>query len=164
MEKSIDSKDFEDLYNRLKIWREERHITVEQQKENFDSLVEKEWLEHDKALQTIYDLPLIQLVSAKTIKCIHELVDALCQIAVVCINADYMLHEDLVRVSNGVHFSLNFIFDSIKAQGFVPYECMLETIKHISARKGRWVKDNTPVPQPNYFKHIIDSEESLHTI
>lgn len=78
----------------------------------------------------------------------HEMIDALCDMVVVAINAGHTAHhlfsERLAEFDPMGYlvlyplFELNNVFVAIKKRGYDPYKCLLETIKELESRTGAW--------------------------
>lgn len=136
---------FEDIKSRLAKWREARGLSVEGQKANFRSNYAEELDEYAKG-------------EAKNDE--YKMIDSICDMFVVAVNAglellaDDYLRED-VKMPKNIEISQNEMYwllcgnlsgtqelwrliVAIKAKGYAPYECLLETIKELESRSGSW--------------------------
>lgn len=124
---------FEDIKSRLDKWREERGLSVEDQKKNFKINYTKELVEFFEAERDGNE---------------YEMIDALCDMVIVSINAGFEICEpesyrrqeprdgDLVSIFTDE--DLDFLLSNIGARGYDPYNCLLETIKELETRTGAW--------------------------
>lgn len=165
------------LQNLLKQWRDERHLTVENQREGLIGNLFEEMTEYYRATNE------------------NKKIDALCDIYVFCMNS---LGCDMKRArektiiimdSKNKFLLLNFINDNLEGTkkednyfdeiglneslytfmqcseieaielGYNFYQCMLETIKEISSRTGyyddnihKFVKDTSPKAKAKWYK------------
>lgn len=144
----MDYKEFKEITDKLAKWREERHLSLESQEANLIGNVLEEIVEFTRAKDG------------------NERIDALCDMLVFIINATgiktierYKLRytpseiydevlflieiASLLKAESGV-YRINIIkniIQLIKEYGYNPYLCMLETIKEISSRTGKWDDD-----------------------
>lgn len=79
------------------------------------------------------------------------MIDALCDMAIVAINAGYKLTTDWIsgigEVANEVKFlaydenvkvGVIYLCESLRYFNYNPYKCLLETIKELETRTGKW--------------------------
>lgn len=141
-----------EIEQRLKVWREERHLTRQMQNKHLLSNILEELTEYSRA-NTNYDK-----------------IDALCDICVFCLNSvdyderaifneEYLAFRDIsvINVSLSILQSLEcfiggdkeqisqIVFACLKAiKEFTtkePLECLKETIREIESRTGKYVKE-----------------------
>lgn len=163
-----------EIQDKLKVWRDERHITRQMQQDSYLILMLEELKEYEIALKN---------------NNINEQIDALCDMAVVTLNAldidikeclyamnyyiygekinTYCFFEYLEFIPNEIECKLkhpkcasrlvSMWFENLVYLGYSPYLCMLETIKEISSRKGsydekagKWIKDKNQDPKTLY--------------
>lgn len=150
---------FEDLKERLSNWRDERGLSVEDQQKNF---------------KVNYTKELVEFFEAERDGNEYEMVDALCDMLVVAINAGVIKHTDTFKISNnflsfGLEHSVNNIFCTFDLMGYDPYLCLLETIKELESRtgswsekEGKWIKDkgayNTSELNKDLIKNICGED------
>lgn len=128
---------FSEIKSMLTDWRNVRHLSVESQKKNFKVNYAKELIEFFEAERDGNE---------------YEMIDAICDMMVVAINAGHTLgYEDGEFVNDETtEFNLTYPYicddcmhllclELIK-RGYNPYECLLETIKELNSRKGTWVE------------------------
>lgn len=126
---------FEDIKSRLKKWREDRGLSVEGQRENFEVNYTEELLEFFKAERDNNK---------------REMIDALCDMVIVAINSGKTLGDWHYSIKNET-FDISFltyvlndnadcelILYALKHFGYDPYLCLLETIKELETRTGSW--------------------------
>lgn len=128
-------KQFEHIHGLLEEWRAVRNISVEDQKKNF---------------KVNYTNELIEFFEAERDNNEYEMIDAICDMMVVAINAGHTLgYEDGEFVNDETtEFNLTYpyIYDdcmhllclALIKRGYNPYECLLETIKELNSRSGEW--------------------------
>lgn len=136
---------FEHIQGLLEEWRESRGLSVEVQKANFKVNYTKELIEFFEAERDGNEC---------------EMIDALCDMIVVAINAGYGLSTSWLvgmrEVSNEVMLlsydeikvGVIHLCESLRYYDYDPYKCLLETIKELESRsgawnekEGKWVKD-----------------------
>lgn len=152
-----------EIYELLQSWKAERRLSVESQHAGLLGNLCEELAEYFRAQND------------------NERVDALCDIIVFAINAmserpvkwhpPVLLHSSSHDIIFGVGGLAIFIEDNelvalatrayllIGRRGYDPYRCMLETIKEISSRTGKydesigkWVKDKSPEAVAKWYK------------
>lgn len=156
--------EFKDIQTRLSVWKAERHLTTNQQRDGLVSNLLEELTEYSRA------------------NSVEEQVDSHCDMLVFIINAfdDIKNYEktmnaeeyeesksaqwltiDLLNnlTESKVHFCVKLLCEQIRYFGYNPYKCMLETIKEISSRTGyfdetinKFVKDKSPKAQAKWYK------------
>lgn len=126
---------FQDIEARLQKWREARGLSVEDQKKNFKVNYAKELIEYFEAERDGDE---------------YGMIDALCDMCIVAINAGYGILEptklskynsdsDLVCVfAPGMYGDIDFLLANLYNRGYDPYKCLLETIKELESRSGAW--------------------------
>ena len=160
-----------EIYAQLEAWRAERKITAESQKEGYLRNVMEEFGELSQALRGLE----IESVR-KTAE--HEIIDALCDIAVFTINAGADIRDEYKPLSidtTNTFSDLNCLllytstFDFKKIllncavlcenYGFNFEIAMLETIKEISSRTGsydettkKWIKDTSDEARAKWYR------------
>lgn len=150
MVKMLRFSEYNDIVARLAAWRNSRGITIKSQLQNFNTNYTQELLEFFVAMQQDDE---------------DGAVDALCDMLIVCINADFDydfdsgLSESMWRaesepvVAHLTHAlteveqackgstlrrSLVYLDYFLNKMGYDTYKCLSETIKEISSRKGEW--------------------------
>lgn len=162
-----------ELQNLLKQWREERHLSIESQRDGLIGNLCEEMAEYYRATNE------------------SEKIDALCDIYVFCMNsidADFKYLKDVLETSVDYRFYivsyinnclglvnnnspvekelnkyLHVLMLNVEIEatemGYDFYKCMLETIKEISSRTGhydenihKFVKDTTPEAVKKWYK------------
>lgn len=126
---------FEDIKSRLKKWREDRWLSVEDQQKHFKVNYVKELLEFFEAERDNNK---------------REMIDALCDMVIVAINSGKTLGDWHYSIKNET-FDISFltyvlndnadcelILYALKHFGYDPYLCLLETIKELETRTGSW--------------------------
>ena len=143
---------FNEIKERLSKWRQERHLTYENQRKDFLGNVFEELSEYFRAKDDL------------------ERIDALCDIAVFCFNVndvkfsnykcymksdkvDFEIFDIASQINSIAIYKANFEIDSVKVildtliallhkkceiLKFDFYKCMLETIKEIESRTGHY--------------------------
>lgn len=142
---------FNEIKERLAKWREERHLTYENQQAGFLGNVYEEVSEYFRAKNDL------------------EKIDALCDIVIFCFNSFDLEFKDMVKIYDCDATKISIVeitdyltytiakfmrkdfkdFNNIyrlvfncehlcKNLGFDFYKCMLETIKEIESRKGEY--------------------------
>lgn len=118
-------------------WRDERKLSVENQKKYF---------------KVNYTKELIEFFEAERDNNEYEMIDAICDMMVVAINAGHTLgYEDGEFVNDETtEFNLTYpyIYDDcmhllcleLTKRGYNPYQCLLETIQELNSRSGFWVE------------------------
>lgn len=122
---------FEDIKSRLTKWREVRGLSVEGQKANFE-------VNYSKELTEFYE--------AKRDKNEYEMIDALCDMVIVSINAGAVLgnnYSDMLynNITNPLKYNPIYVrglLFELRNRGYDPYLCLLETIKELETRTGAW--------------------------
>lgn len=124
-----------EIENKLAKWREERGLSVEEQRKNFNVNFTEELAEFFKAQRDGNE---------------YEMIDALCDMIVVAINAGHTFgyQDDEFYNDESTEFRLTspFIYEDslhlialeIRQMGYDPYKCLLETIKELNSRQGEW--------------------------
>lgn len=155
--------ELKDLQTRLSVWKAERHLTTEGQKKGLVSNLLEELTEYSRATT------------------VEQEIDSHCDMMVFIINAfdkieNYDKHNnaqeyedseaaqwlaiDLLRnIDKNPAFCIRLLCEQISYFGYNPYKCMLETIKEISSRTGKWnddlkkfIKDKSPEAQAKWYK------------
>lgn len=172
-----------EIYKGLKAWRDERRISVKSQKAGYIVNVMEELGELAQALR---DFEKIKNASKNDYvgyyeldleKTEHEIIDALCDIAIFTINAGAELRDKRKPLSFDIADavgSLDYLLFNISTFDFkkVLFNCatlckeygfnfeiaMLETIKEISSRTGsydenakKWVKDDSEQARAKWY-------------
>lgn len=142
---------FKEINDKLREWRDERGLTREVQLAGFNGNFFEEMSEFARAKNE------------------NERIDALADIVVFSLNAfevrlqlnryketplaDLLLTGFLMREKQGANVIVDICFRGMRESGYDPYLCMLETIKEISSRTGKYdetqkkfVKDNGLYP------------------
>lgn len=170
-------REFNLIKERLAQWRQERHLTYENQKEGFLGNVFEEVSEYFRAKDDL------------------ERVDALCDIVVFCFNAFDLKFKEMVKINDYDTTKISIVeitddltyttakfmrkdfeyFNNIyglvfncenlcKNLGFDFYKCMLETIKEIESRTGKYdnklkkfVKDTSDEAKAKWYKADYES-------
>lgn len=125
---------FEHIQGLLEEWRAVRNLSVEDQKKNFKVNYTKELLEFFEAERDGNE---------------YEMIDALCDMIVVAINAGIRMNNSLmyydVPAMDGdlvgvfaVIPTIDLLIAHIYNRGYDPYKCLLETIKELNSRSGSW--------------------------
>ena len=160
-----------EIYAQLEAWRDERGITAESQKEGYIINIMEELGELSQALRGL------QFENVrKTAE--HEIIDALCDIAIFTINAGADIRDEYKPLSidtTNTFSDLNCLllytstFDFKKIllncavlcenYGFNFEIAMLETIKEISSRTGsydekakKWIKDTSDEAKAKWYQ------------
>ena len=160
-----------EIYAKLEAWRAERKITAESQKEGYIINIMEELGELSQALRGLE----IESVR-KTAE--HEIIDALCDIAVFTINAGADIRDEYKPLSIDTAntfsdfnclllYTSTFDFKKILLNCAVLCEhygynfeiAMLETIKEISSRTGsydekakKWIKDESDEARAKWYQ------------
>ena len=160
-----------EIYAKLEAWRAERKITAESQKEGYIINIMEEFGELSQALRGL-EFENTRKVAE------HEIIDALCDIAVFTINAGADIRDEYKPLSidtTNTFSDLNclllytstFDFKKIllncavlcEKYGFNFEIAMLETIKEISSRTGsydekakKWIKDESDEARAKWYK------------
>ncbi|WP_348518073.1 hypothetical protein [Campylobacter sp. CCS1377] len=176
-------KQFNEIKEQLKVWREERHLTYKNQRKGFLGNVFEEISEYFRAKDDL------------------ERIDALCDIAVFCFNVNnikYSNYECFVRsnkvefddseiilkinsiIIGRVKFNTDFVrialdtliallYKKCEELKFDFYKCMEETIKEISSRTGKYdesigkfVKDEGAYSIDEAIKEAVKKFEVLN--
>lgn len=128
-------RQFENIKGLLEEWRAVRNLSVEDQKKNFNVNYTKELLEYFEAQRANNE---------------YEMIDALCDMIVIAINAGHTLGMEDEEFYNdeSTEFKITspFIYEDnlhlialeIKQMGYNPYLCLIETIKELHSRQGEW--------------------------
>lgn len=168
---------FNEIKERLTQWREERHLTYENQREGFAGNVFEEVIEYFRAKDDL------------------ERVDALCDIVIFCFNSfdlefkemekiydcdktkitivditDYLtyttakfMRKDFKDFNNiyRLVFNCKHLCENL---GFNFYQCILQTIKEIESRTGfyderlkKFIKDTSDYAKANWYKADYES-------
>lgn len=128
---------FKDIQEKLRVWREERGLSVEDQKKNFRVNYTKELLEYFEA----------ELDDNK-----YKIIDSICDMAITAINAGFdfyvldCIDDYTLPVFNIVNplfddNTLSLLFIELEKAGYNPYKCLLETIKELNSRTGSWSEE-----------------------
>lgn len=167
-----------ELQELLKQWREERHLTVESQRDGLMGNLCEEMTEYYRATNN------------------DEKIDALCDMYVFCMNSmntsirdipyDTFTELGFYRFSNvfecmpllertlkssygnGVDFVsreiLKLLDEEMRVLHYNPYKCMLETIQEISSRTGhydenihKFIKDKSDEAKAKWYKADYES-------
>ena len=170
----------EQIYAQLEAWRAERKITAESQKEGYIINIMEEFGEMSKAIRDYAKFSQPDCHYSKEYKqvCEHEIIDAICDISVLTINAGADIRDEYKPLSidtTNTFSDLNCLllytstFDFKKIllncavlcenYGFNFELAMLETIKEISSRTGsydkaskKWVKDTSDEARKKWYK------------
>lgn len=154
-------------------WRYERYIEADKQLEGLTKNIREE-------IDEYFD-------SSKK-EDVHGMIDAFCDIMVFCYNTDpdltlynpfnkrktiQLIREQVIqlehidnlksvkraRVDSYIMSIIEMCENGIKSLGFDPKQCMIETIKEISSRKGsynedekKWIKDKSPEAMTSWYK------------
>lgn len=179
--------DLNEIYAKLKAWRHERGITAQSQKDGYIVNVMEELGELSTALREYERFSKPSYPYPKNKKYAeHGIIDALCDIAVLTINAGADIIPDEIDTRNNQ--SLSFLLAWInyfESSNFVKHAndvlmccasvceqygynfeiAMLETIKEISSRTGaydekakKWVKDESDEAKAKW--HQADYEKA----
>ncbi|QCD44945.1 hypothetical protein [Campylobacter mucosalis] len=163
---------FKKLHADLKAWKEKNEISLEMsQKGLVANLLEE----------------LTEYVRAENEGNVLMQIDALCDIAVFCLNAieetpnryissyeppllaviEIIQHTTVVEIQDMSDFLIGLVYscmDNIERLGFNPEKCMEETIKQISSRTGKmdygigkWVKDKSPEAKAREYQADYES-------
>lgn len=143
----MNNKQFNEIKSRLADWREERHLTYENQQKRFLGNIFEEVSEYFRAKDD------------------YERIDALCDIAVFCINSydvsfEYFKYKEIERDSiiediiidfgisicgSKIHRFEEWAYKTlckieclVSNLGFDFYKCMIEAIKEIESRSGHY--------------------------
>ena len=154
-------KQLNEIYGLLQAWKAERRLSVESQRAGLLGNLCEELAEYFRAQND------------------NERVDALCDIIVFAMNATsepfvkpaalnmpqlwsamLLPHDTDIIVNASSLNSLVFqMWRTIEQLGYDPYQCMLETIKEISSRTGKydetigkWVKNKSPEAVAKWYK------------
>lgn len=155
---------FEDIKKKLSIWRAERRLRVCDQKANFKVNYAEELSEFFKAERDGNE---------------YEMIDALCDMIVVSINAGFTIENpndwtdypcvDEGLVSIFVNNNIDLIISQLVARGYDPYKCLPETIKELNSRtgawnekEGKWCKDLGAYTEEEAIKKVSDKVWSEH--
>ena len=152
----------------LKEWRESRGLTCEMQQAGYANNVQEELLEAESSITNL------------------ELVDAICDIAILTLNCidnykiedliypvkdttPYSFHEDITFIlERDFHISqikhlLSHLNHYTEGMGYDFIKCLEETIKEISSRSGeydpdtkKWVKDTSKEAKAKWYKANYD--------
>lgn len=119
---------FLDIETKLAKWREERGLSVKEQKRNF---------------RVNYSKELTEFYEAERDNNEYEMIDAMCDMLIVAINAGAIKNTINFKISSnffsfGLENSINSIFCTFDILGYDPYLCLLETIKELETRTGKW--------------------------
>ena len=163
--------DLTEIYAKLEAWRAERKITAESQKQGYIINIMEEFGELSQALRGL-EFENTRKVAE------HEIIDALCDIAVFTINAGAHIRDEYKPLSidtTNTFSDLNCLllytstFDFKKIllncavlcehYGFNFEIAMLETIKEISSRTGaydekakKWIKDSSDEARAKWYQ------------
>ena len=170
--------DLTEIYKGLDEWRAERKITAESQKKGYIINIMEELGElaaalrvYEKSSVTDYPYPTDKQVAE------HEIIDALCDIAIFTINAGADIRDEYKPLSIDTTntfsdfnclllYTSTFDFKKIllncavlcENYGFNFEIAMLETIKEISSRTGsydekakKWVKDSSDEARKKWY-------------
>lgn len=131
------------IQSKLEDWRTSRDLTIEMQKDNFKVNYTKELLEYFEAERDNDD---------------EGMIDAICDLIVIAINAGYTVSsDDLLRASetkdrdlssNEISWELcgclsgtselHRLIKALVTKGYNPYLCLLETVEELNSRQGKW--------------------------
>lgn len=133
------SKQFEHIHGLLEEWRAVRNISVEDQKKNF---------------KVNYTKELIEFFEAERDNNEYEMIDAICDMMVVAINAGRGLSSPYITGVANISYEVALLaYDSdydmgiielcsaLRYYGYNPYQCLLETIKELNSRTGSWSEE-----------------------
>lgn len=167
-----------EIYAKLEAWRAERRITAESQKEGYIINIMEEFGELAAALRDYEKSSVTKQDATKKQIAEHEIIDALCDIAIFTINAGADIRDEYKPLSidtTNTFSDLNCLllytstFDFKKIllncavlcehYGFNFEIAMLETIKEISSRTGsyneatkKWEKDMSNEAQAKWYQ------------
>lgn len=129
-------KQFGHIHGLLEEWRAVRNISVEDQKKNF---------------KVNYTKELIEFFEAERDNNEYEMIDAICDMMVVAINAGRGLSSPYITGVANISYEVALLaYDSdydmgiielcsaLRYYGYDPYQCLLETIKELNSRTGSW--------------------------
>lgn len=132
-------KQFEHIHGLLEEWRAVRNISVEDQKKNF---------------KVNYTKELIEFFEAERDNNEYEMIDAICDMMVVAINAGRGLSSPYITGVANISYEVALLaYDSdydmviielcsaLRYYGYNPYQCLLETIKELNSRTGSWSEE-----------------------
>lgn len=127
---------FSEIQSMLTDWRNARNISVEDQKKNF---------------KVNYTKELIEFFEAERDNNEYEMIDAICDMMVVAINAGRGLSSHYITGVANISYEVALLaYDSdydmgiielcsmLRYYGYNPYQCLLETIKELNSRTGSW--------------------------
>lgn len=138
---------FKDIQEKLRVWREERGLSIEGQRKNF---------------RVNYTKELVEFFEAERDGNEYEMIDALCDMLIVAINAGFSFYPSSQEDEEGytTFFRIMYVLSGCETNnlgslvfelsnmGYDPYKCLLETIKELNSRtgswseeEGKWVKD-----------------------
>lgn len=154
--------ELKDIETRLSIWRGERHLTIEGQKQGLVSNILEELTEYSRSQNDL------------------ERTDALCDIITFTVNAFGSIElykgftvsemenipdtralavsilEDII---NRPYYVIYVCCKAMRVMGYNPYHCMLETLKEVSSRVGhydesigKFVKDTSDKAKSKWYK------------
>ena len=165
------------IYSELEAWRNERKITAKSQKEGYIINVMEEFGELSAALRLFEKSKSVN--DSHELKCAeHFIIDAICDIAVLTINAGADIRDEYKPLSIDTTdtfsdlnclllYTSTFDFKKIllncavlcEHYGFNFEIAMLETIKEISSRTGsydekakKWVKDSSDEARKKWYQ------------
>lgn len=126
---SMDEKVFELAHN-----EDIEKILRESQKRNFEVNYTKE---------------LTEFLEARRDNNEYEMIDALCDMVIVAMNAGAILGDERSdgfynNLTNPIKYSQPYVLGllyEIRQKGYDPYLCLLETIKELKSRDGKWDED-----------------------
>lgn len=132
-------KQFEHIHGLLEEWRAVRNISVEDQKKNF---------------KVNYTKELIEFFEAERDNNEYEMIDAICDMMVVAINAGRGLSSPYITGVANISYEVALLahdsdYDmviielcsALRYYGYNPYQCLLETIKELNSRTGSWSEE-----------------------
>ena len=158
-----------ELQELLKQWRDERHLTIESQRNGLIGNLCEEMAEYYRATN---ESKKIDALCDMSVFCINSLSKSIKEIKAkakqnfflgkieklysvdVCIN-----RNDLDKLDSQLYYFIDIIQSEIEEMGYDFYECMLETIKEISSRTGhydenihKFVKDKSDEAVRKWYK------------
>lgn len=130
----MNKEQFEDIGKKLAKWREERGLSVEEQRANF---------------KVNYTKELLEFFEAQRDNNRYEMIDSICDMAITAINAgfDFYVLDCIDDYTLPTFNIINPLFDDntlslllieLEKVGYNPYKCLLETIKELETRTGKW--------------------------
>lgn len=123
----------QDIEQKLSLWREERKITLESQREDFEINMCEE---------------LREFYIAQKGRDEHGMIDALCDMVIVAINSgeyyfytedhkslcEYSIEKNLDNLNLSLDKDMDYAMALMVNFGYDPYKCLLEKIKELNSR------------------------------